>query len=190
MQHKPIHSYCYTPLSMKIALFLSNMIISLLMLNSTGISAQTKKIAWRSHGGSNTTFTFEVPGEFGLSEPMIYKKVHKRLPKDSTTALDSLAVCQPAADAKPVLPNPTAIQKKEKQERRQQHKAKRQQVRKEIKTLKKELREELKVTSSASTATSTTNTAATLPTPEGATQWLWLLLLPLAFVFGASLQKP
>lgn len=175
---------------MKIVLFLSGMIISILMLNSVDLSAQTKKIAWRSHGGSNTTFTFKLPDEFGLSQPMIYKKVNKRLSKDSTTTPDTLAVCQPTAIAKPVLPNPAAIQKKKKQEIRQQHKAQRQQVRKEIKILKKELREELKATSRTSIATPTTNTAAVLPAPEGATQWLWLLLLPLAFVFAASLQKP
>ncbi len=166
------------------------MIIGLLVANSTNLAAQTKKIAWRSHGGSDITFTFDLPDEFGLTEPMIYRKTNRKIQRDSiTTTPDSLAVCKPLTPTTPVVLEPVATPKEKEQERRQRRKAKRQEVRQEIKTLKKELREELKADVSAANTTAMT-TAAILPTPKGATQWLWLLLLPLAAVFAVSLQKP
>lgn len=170
---------------------LTNVFFLLFVTLVSNVQAQTKKIAWRSHGGSNMTFTFELPDDFGIAEPSYYERMQQKKLADSTKAADSLAVCTPATSAKlpPVAPKTKqqlqAEKRQQKQEKQQQKKEIRQQYNQKIKALKKEKKEALQTQQ-----VNTIQAEATPPAPQGVTQWLWLLLLPLAFVFGVSLQKP
>lgn len=82
------------------------------------ISAQTKKIALRSHNGSNATFALASPDEFGMVPPSRYRELHIPIQIESIHARelsiqDSFATCRPIADslhypkAKPKRATPT-----------------------------------------------------------------------------------
>lgn len=161
---------------MKATFFLS-IIIGLLIGTPDTATAQTKKIAWRSHGGSNATFTFKSTGDFGLMEPITYRGVRKSTKQDTITQ-DSLTVCTMPQKLEATHVLPTKTKQEQAKEERELRKAKRKAVRQEIKMLKKEFKKEHKVQ------------ASMVPIFNDATPWLWCLLLPLALVFGASLQKP
>ncbi|MFK7796516.1 MAG: hypothetical protein AB8E82_03615 [Aureispira sp.] len=161
---------------MKATFFLS-IVIGLLIGITHTATAQTKKIAWRSHAGSNTTFTFRSTDDFGLMEPSKYRSLQKRTKQDTITS-DSLAVCNMPKKLNAVHKMPSQTKQEEAKEKREQRKAKRKAVRQEIKTLKKDLKKELK------------SQASMVPIFDDARPWLWCLLLPLALVFGVSLHKP
>lgn len=148
------------------------------------MTAQTKKIAWRSHGGDNVTFTFELPDEFGRVTPSVYEETSKVIKQDSSTFQDSLATCKPPATIQ-LLPATSTVHKKKKLERRKQRK-------KAHKRQPKQKNTTLKDTSTATKKTIMLRSKASmLPVvKEGATQWLWLLLLPLVLVFTISLKNP
>lgn len=161
---------------MKATFFLSIIIVLLTGIIHTA-TAQTKKIAWRSHGGNNATFTFKSTDDFGLMDPSTYRSLQKATKQDTITR-DSLAVCNMPKKLKAVHQTPSKTKKEEARKKREWRKAKRQEVRQEIKMIKKAPKKEVKAQ------------ASMVPIFNDATPWLWCLLLPLALVFGASLQKP
>lgn len=178
---------------MKTTTIITSLLLGFLVAITSSMQAQTKKIAWRSHGGSNMTFNFAMPDDFGLPDPDFYERLKEKQLVDSSQAMDSLAVCTPASSAQ--LPPPVSPSKKqqqaeklqEKKKQQQQKKQIRQQYKQKIKALKEEKKEAIK-NQEANTIQVQKN--INTPAPQGVTQWLWLLLLPLALVFGVSIKQP
>lgn len=178
---------------MKTTTLITGLLLGFLLALTSQVEAQTKKIAWRSHGGSNVTFNFDMPDDFGLPDPSFYKRLEKKQLADSSQTMDSLAVCTPNGSAKlPPAPPKTpqqqqAEKRQQKKEKQQQKKQIRQQYNQKIKALKEEKKEAIK---KQEVNTIQVQTPTNTPAPQGVTQWLWWLLLPLALVFGVSVKQP
>lgn len=114
--------------------------LSILLFNIHFSSAQTKKIALRSHSGANSSFTIYVPDEFGLGPvdyniptPIKKKKCPLKIKPIETSkiqikdSIDSIRFCTPSPhldstskhNSKPPKSKPRAKNKKAKKTSKQ-----------------------------------------------------------------------
>lgn len=77
--------------------------LSILILMTTVVNGQTKKIALRSHSGGNHTFTIFVPDEIGRMEPLDLIRVKPMpkvvLPQNTKMLKDTTLECTPHNDS-------------------------------------------------------------------------------------------
>lgn len=168
---------------MKAVITTWSLLLGFLVLSASSLSAQTKKIALRSHAGSNMIFTFDLPDDFGMVDPKMYENSQKELKQDSTAIVDTTTCKAPARLEK------AALTPKEQRAARRQQKKETRKVKQQQKKASNELPGKISASSSVSKK-NTTSTAAMFTAPQGVTGWLWLLVLPLAVVFVVSLKKP
>ncbi len=156
------------------------------------LQAQTKKIALRSHAGTNATFTLEVPDEFGLGPEEMYRPHYKRPiyriatidGKKVLTEADSFAVCTPLSDSAY-----DAYLKQSKKEARQLQKEENKTTRIEKRAAKKENKKQTIPKAEKPQKTTATPTSSKQAVANYSPYWLGgLLLLPVSFFFVISVK--
>lgn len=168
--------------------------LSILIFNIHLSPAQTKKIALRSHSGANSSFTIDVPDEFGLG-PIDYKiqtpkkkclkiKPIKAQKIQGNDSIDSILFCTP-----PPLLDSTAKQKliPPKSKPRAKKKGAKKTAKKPSCSLKTEKKAPQTTREKASTKT---QLAGFAPTESSESLLILFLSISALLFFIVSLQKP
>lgn len=157
------------------------------------LQAQTKKIALRSHAGTNATFTLEVPDEFGLGPEEMYRPHYKRPiyriatidGKKVLTETDSFAVCTPLSDSA----YEAYLQQSQKEVRQLQKEEERLEKKEAKQEAKKEHKQQAIPKAEKPQKTTATPASSKQAVANYSPYWLGgLLLLPVSFFFVISVK--
>jgi hypothetical protein len=171
--------------------------LAILIFNVHLSSAQTKKIALRSHSGANSSFTIDVPDEFGLGPSDYQLQKLNRIKKCSLNikpikpsqiqikdSLDSIQICTPIQDlnqkskSKTITPKSKPSVKKKKAKKATQ---------KKTSIITSEIEQEEVTPKSNATKT---QLAGFSPSKSSESLLIWLLSIPALLFLIVSVKNP